>query len=163
MRSTTVRRKVRGAHDHRACVSATLDAADALARDRKLRLTERRREVLKIISRSHRPVGAYDVLAALAKASHGARLAPPTVYRALEFLLAHGLVHRIDSRNAYVACFAPRAPHRAHFLLCEQCGCATELASLELDSALATCARKAHFRVSRETVELIGVCKACAR
>ena len=163
MRAASRPRKSRNAHDHRACVSATLDAAEALANERKLRLTERRREVLKIITRSHRPVGAYDVLAALAKSSDSQRLAPPTVYRALEFLLAHGLVHRIDSRNAYVACFAPHSAHRAHFLLCERCGCATELASAELDTALAACARKAHFAVSRETVEMIGVCNACSK
>jgi Fur family transcriptional regulator, zinc uptake regulator len=163
MRNSPPRRRRREAHDHRACVSASLDAADALARERKLRLTERRREVLKIISSSHRPVGAYDVLAAMAKSSEAQRLAPPTVYRALEFLLAHGLVHRIDSQNAFVACFAPRSAHRAHFLLCERCGCATELASPELDAALAGCARKARFAVSRETVEMIGVCNACAR
>jgi Fur family zinc uptake transcriptional regulator len=147
-------------HDHRACVSESLGAADALAQEQKLRLTPRRREVLEIVSRSHRPIGAYDVLAKLTRLSR-ATLAPPTVYRALDFLQAHGLVHRISSQNAYVACFAPRAAHRAHFLLCEACGCATEIADPALDAALTSCARRARFAVSRETVEIIGHCAAC--
>jgi len=148
-------------HDHRHCVAASLSAADALARERRLRLTPRRREVLKIIARSHRPLGAYDVLAALGRAGRGTPK-PPTVYRALEFLLAQGLVHRIDSRNAFVACFRPARAHRAHFFLCEICGCASEVHSEDLGHALGACARDAGFTVKRETVEIIGKCRNCA-
>jgi Fur family transcriptional regulator, zinc uptake regulator len=147
-------------HDHRACVSESLGAAEALAHERKLRLTPRRREVLEIVARSHRPIGAYDVLAKLTKLARE-NLAPPTVYRALDFLQAHGLVHRISSQNAYVACFAPRAAHRAHFLLCECCGCATEIADPTLDAALTSCAKRARFTVARETVEISGRCRTC--
>jgi Fur family zinc uptake transcriptional regulator len=158
---TVTRDSRSGAHDHRRCVSAALGGAEALARERNLRLTARRRDVLKIISRSHRPLGAYDVIAALGKLS-GETPAPPTVYRALDFLIAHGLVHRIDSQNAFVACFHPRNPHRAHFLLCENCGSATEIADAELAATLAKCARRAGFAVARETVEMLGRCRDCA-
>jgi Fur family zinc uptake transcriptional regulator len=148
-------------HDHRPCVAASMSAAEALARQRRLRLTPRRREVLRIVARSHRPLGAYEVLAALAR-SGGESPKPPTVYRALDFLLAHGLVHRIDSRNAFVACFRPARAHRAHFFLCESCGCASEVQGEALGSAVAACAREAGFTVRRETVELIGRCRSCA-
>jgi len=149
------------AHDHRSCVAASLNAAEALARQHKLRLTARRREVLKIIARSHRPLGAYEVLAALGR---GRRQTPkpPTVYRALEFLVSQGLVHRIDSKNAFVACFRPSHAHRAHFFLCENCGCASEVTGESLGAALASCAREAGFEVTRETVEIAGRCRACA-
>jgi Fur family zinc uptake transcriptional regulator len=147
------------AHDHRACMTQTLATAEALARERGERLTPLRRRVLEIVLESHRPVGAYDVLAGLAR--DGTRPAPPTVYRALDFLRAQGFVHRIDSRNAFVACFAPAKAHRSHFLLCIACGLATEIEDATLDAVLAETARKAGFAIERETVEITGLCADC--
>src|SRR6185437_7641314 len=102
-----------------ACMAATLQSAEALAGARGEKLTKLRRRVLEIVLESHTPMGAYDVLATLAR--DGAKPAPPTVYRALDFLRAQGFVHRIDSLNAFAACFAPARAHRSHFFLC--CGC----------------------------------------
>ncbi len=108
------------AHDHRACMAGTLATAEALTRARGQKLTPLRRRVLEIVLESHAPMGAYDVLGTLARG--GAKPAPPTVYRALDFLCAQGLVHRIDSLSAFAACFAPERTHRGHFLLCRACG-----------------------------------------
>lgn len=69
---------------------------------RSARLTSQRRDVLSCVARSHAAVGAYEVIDRMA--DHGPRPAPITVYRALDFLAAHGLIHKIESRNAYVAC-----------------------------------------------------------
>jgi len=149
-------------HDHARCVTTVLAAAEAMARTRRVRLTPLRRRVLEIVARGHRPFGAYDVLAELAKAEpERARVAPPTVYRALDFLLAQGLIHRIDSRNAFVTCFAPERPHRAHFLLCEACGQATEIRDAALAKALEGTAAAAGFSILRETVEIAGRCADC--
>jgi Fur family zinc uptake transcriptional regulator len=150
------------AHDHRSCVSATLRAAEERAARNRLRFTPLRRLVLEIVSASHRPLGAYEVLAMFVRAAPSRRAAPPTVYRALDFLTANGFVHRIDSLNAYVACFAPGAPHRAYFFLCESCGRAAEIRDPGLATALAATAAAAAFRVARETVEIAGRCGACA-
>lgn len=147
-------------HDHRHCMRETLAAADSLARRRGLRFTPTRRRVLEIIAASHRPMGAYDILDVLGEAGH--RPAPPTVYRALEFLLREGFVHRIDTLNAYVACFAPQRRHRCHFLLCTGCGCVAEIEHGGLDRALALAAEAAGFAVERETVEIAGLCAACS-
>lgn len=147
-------------HDHRACMADTLAAAEALARARGEKLTDLRRRVLEIVAGSHAPVGAYDVLAAMARG--GARPAPPTVYRALDFLRAQGFVHRIDSLSAFVACFAPETAHRSHFLLCRQCGRAAEIDDPALDAALERAAKAAGFAKERETVEITGVCGECA-
>jgi Fur family zinc uptake transcriptional regulator len=147
-------------HDHAACKDSTLAAAEALARARGEKLTALRRRVLEIVLESHRPMGAYDVLAALAR--DGAKPAPPTVYRALEFLQAQGFVHRIDSLSAFAACFAPDKAHRSHFLLCRVCGRAAEIDDPVLDTALEAAARRAKFAVTRETVEITGVCAECA-
>jgi len=141
-------------HDHKACIASTLAAAEALG----AKLTPLRRRVLEIVLSSHTPMGAYDVLGALG----GAKPAPPTVYRALDFLTANGFVHRIDSRNAFVACFAPRKAHQSRFLLCRRCKRAAEIEDAALDEALAGAARRAGLAVERETVEITGVCADCA-
>jgi Fur family zinc uptake transcriptional regulator len=145
------------AHDHHRCQSSALEAAETLAAKRGVRLTPLRRRVLEIVLESHRPMGAYDVLKELSPA----KPAPPTVYRALDFLLAQGFVHRIDSLNAYIGCFSPERRHRSHFLLCSRCGRAAEIDDDALVAALAHAARAANFAVQRETVEISGLCSEC--
>ena len=94
-------------HDHRRCQRELLSAARRVCELRKLRLTTRRRQVLEILLASHQPLGAYDILAELNRAADAERIAPPIVYRALEFLLAEGFIHRIESRNAFISCVHP--------------------------------------------------------
>lgn len=146
-------------HDHGRCVGEALDRAASLCAARGKRLTELRRKVLELVLDRHRPVGAYDVLERLA-AERG-RVAPPTVYRALDFLVSEGLVHRIDSRNAFVGCVRADGPHRACFLLCRECGSVAELVDAALEAALAGLASRADFTVTRQVIELEGVCAAC--
>ncbi|MGE5503975.1 MAG: Fur family transcriptional regulator [Actinomycetota bacterium] len=146
-------------HDHGACVRSALDVAEAECRRRGARLTEVRRRVLELVWRSHRPVGAYALMEALA--GDGRAAAPPTVYRALDFLVAHGLVHRIESLNAFVGCSRPGAPHAGQFLLCSRCGAAAELADAAVDTVLAEAAARLGFTVVRQTVEIEGLCPAC--
>ncbi|MBV9992778.1 MAG: transcriptional repressor [Alphaproteobacteria bacterium] len=143
-------------HDHAACMAPSLKAAENLG----AKLTPLRRRVLEIVLAGHTPMGAYDVLATLAR--DGGKPAPPTVYRALDFLQAQGLVHRIDSRNAFVACFAPERSHQSRFFLCRACGRASEIEDAALDAALAAAAKRAGLTVERETIEITGVCAECA-
>jgi Fur family zinc uptake transcriptional regulator len=147
------------AHDHHACMADTLAAAESLAQSRGEKLTKLRRRVLEIVLESHRPAGAYDILGALAR--DGGKPAPPTVYRALDFLRAQGFVHRIDSLNAFAACFAPAKAHRSHFLLCRACGSASEIEDATLESALAAAASRTGFTAENETVEITGLCADC--
>jgi Fur family zinc uptake transcriptional regulator len=143
-------------HDHQVCMATTLLAAERLG----AKLTPLRRRVLEIVLESHKPVGAYDVLGHLAR--DGKRPAPPTVYRALDFLKGQGFVHRIDSLSAFVACFAPQKAHRSHFLLCRSCGRAAEIENPALDGALEAAARALGFAPEHETVEITGKCRECA-
>jgi Fur family zinc uptake transcriptional regulator len=147
-------------HDHGRCVSDALDRAASICAGRGKRLTDLRRRVLELVLDRHQPVGAYHVLERLA-AERG-RVAPPTVYRALDFLVSEGLVHRIDSRNAFVGCIRADGPHRACFLLCRECGSAAELVDATLEAALAGLARRAGFAVSRQVIELEGICAGCS-
>ena len=146
-------------HDHSSCVSHAVAAAEAECRRRGARLTDVRRRVLELVWSNHQPVGAYAVLEALAR--EGFCAAPPTVYRALDFLLAHGLVHRIERLNAFVGCSHPGTPHAGQFLLCNKCGAAAELDDPAADAALAAAAARLGFLASRQTVEIEGLCPAC--
>lgn len=147
------------AHDHDACAAKALAQAETAAAARGLRFTPLRHYVLEMLLASHKPVGAYDVLGALAREDSPARPSPPTVYRALDFLLEQGFVHRIASLNAYAACFSPAARHRAHFLICRDCGQAFEMADRNLEDALDDAAGT--FSVEQECVELSGLCPEC--
>lgn len=149
------RKKAFAPHDHESCIDAALDRAAALCARRGARLTELRRQVLELVWRGHQPVGAYDLLARMGRA------APPTVYRALDFLIEHGLVHRIESLNAYVGCDRPEATHQSQFLICTNCGVAAELDDPDLAAAAARRAAQLGFTVERQTVELRGRCPRC--
>lgn len=148
-----------GGHDHGTCVETALAAAAAVCVKRGARLTPLRRRVLELIWRNHAPVGAYDLLRALATTQPGA--APPTVYRALDFLLAHGLVHRIESLNAFVGCAHPQQTHGGQFLLCSDCGAAAEVHDPRVDAAIGRRAAELGFAVGRKTVEVQGLCGPC--
>lgn len=146
-------------HNHGHCVEEALDRADAVCATQGARLTALRREVLELVWRGHEPVGAYVLLDAL-KRTHP-HAAPPTVYRALEFLTAHGLIHRIESLNAYIGCDHPERPHTGQFLLCAKCSAAAEIDDPSVTRALSKTAGGLGFAVLRQTVELSGLCPTC--
>lgn len=152
----------RARHNHEPCIRDAREAAEALARERGLRFTPLRWLVFEIVLASHRPIGAYDILNELARAPGRRKPAPPTVYRALDFLMRLGLVHRIDTLSAYAACFAAERRHRVHFLLCKACGCVAEIEDGALEAALSRAAEAAGFAAERETVEISGLCRDCA-
>ena len=142
-----------GTHDHDACIAAALDAAAQCCADRQLQLTPLRRRVLEILLDSHVAMGAYDVLERLRIDGFSAK--PPTAYRALAFLTENRLAHRIESRNAFVACSRPgAADHDPAFLICSGCG---RVAEAEAPPAPAG----GGFRVDHLVVEAQGLCPGC--
>jgi Fur family zinc uptake transcriptional regulator len=147
-------------HDHDRCARGALDEAARVCTARGARLTPIRRRVLELIWRSHAPIGAYDLLAALA--GDGRRAAPPTIYRALDFLQQHGLVHRIASLNAFVGCPSPARRHVGQFLICGQCGNAAEIDDAGIARAIARSTGGLGFAVDRVAVEISGRCLTCA-
>jgi Fur family zinc uptake transcriptional regulator len=147
-------------HDHAHCTAELLARAEKACAAQGARLTGQRREILNCVAESHKAVGAYDIIARLGR--QGPRPAPITVYRALDFLTAHGLVHKIESRNAFVACLHPHAGNGAALLVCETCGTVAEMdcdaAFLELQMAAAD----QHFATRHTVIELTGTCAECA-
>ncbi len=153
------------AFSHRT--QARLRQADALCVRRGARLTDIRRLVLGFILEAEAPLGAYDLLDRLRMARAGA--APPTVYRARDFLLEHGLVHRVERLAAFVGCVAEdhdsedQGGHPAQFLICRGCGHVAEIDDPEVSAALARAAAGQGFSLARATVEAEGLCTECAR
>lgn len=147
-------------HDHRHCVSSALAEADTLCERAGVRLTTLRKRVLELVWQSHKPLGAYDILAELST-QDGRRAAPPTVYRALDFLLENGLVHRIASLNAFIGCNHPEHPHQGQFLICRNCHTAIELEQAAISAAIDHAARSVDFQVEGQTVEVVGLCAIC--
>jgi Fur family zinc uptake transcriptional regulator len=148
-------------HDHQHCIADALDRAAALCEQRGSRLTDIRRRVLELVWRNHAPVGAYDLLDEIRK--DGRAAAPPTVYRALDFLREQGLVHRLESLNAFVGCTRPDRSHVSQFLICTGCQAVAELDAPEVGSAVSQSAAKAGFIVDRMTIEMQGLCPACGK
>ena len=146
--------------DHERCSADALAHAEALCAKRGERLTAMRRKVLEALTASHKPLGAYELIDQVAL--QGPRPAPITIYRALDFLTAQGLVHRIESRNAFLACIhnhASDAP--VVFLICEQCGAAGEAPSAAVADSLNAAAKSAGFAPKARVIEISGVCRHC--
>ncbi|MTJ81431.1 MAG: transcriptional repressor [Telmatospirillum sp.] len=147
-------------HDHAGCVKSALDAAAACCEKHGARFTALRRRVLELVWTSHEPIGAYALLDTLK--AEGQAAAPPTVYRALDFLIEQGLVHRLERLNAFVGCPHPDSRHSAHFLICTECGRAAELRdNPAIDAAIRQAADAFGFTVSRQTIEVEGICPDC--
>ena len=146
-------------HDHLRCVAHAMAEAERVCRERGARLTPLRARVLEIVWQSHKPSGAYDILGVLA--AEGRSAGPPTVYRALDFLLEHGLVHRLASLNAVVGCRRPGHAGSGQFLICRACGNAAEINDEGIERAIVRSATTEGFRVKGHSVEVSGICPDC--
>ena len=146
-------------HDHDDCVANAMATAEKLCRDRGLRFTALRQRVLTLVWDSHKPVGAYDILERLS--AEGRRAAPPTVYRALDFLIEAGLVHRLDSLNAFIGCPDPARSHSGQFLICRRCRTVAELDDPEIDELVGAKAATFGFSAVHQMLEIQGVCRNC--
>jgi Fur family transcriptional regulator, zinc uptake regulator len=147
-------------HDHGRCASAAIAHAEVLCAARAQRLTPMRRHVLEALLDSHRPLGAYEIIERLAALG---RPAPITVYRALDFLRDNGLVHRIESRNAFVACVHNHGggDDLIVFLICERCGAVGEAPGANVAETLKASARAAGFAPESPVIEIAGICAHC--
>lgn len=148
-----------GHHDHSRCVAEALERADRLCDARRVRLTPLRRKVLELVLESHRPAGAYDLLERLGDGAR--RAAPQTVYRALDFLIEQGLVHRLSSLNAFIGCAGPDLAHAGQFLICGTCREVTEIVDPAAFRPLLAEAGSRGFAVTAVNIELSGLCAAC--
>lgn len=148
------------AHDHAHCADGVMARAEAVSEAHGARLTPVRRRALEILLQSHRALGAYEVLQKLAEDGYGNQ--PPVAYRALDFLVDHGLAHRIRRLNAFAACMHPGEAHSPVFFICRACDAVAEAPVDAVRGALEAAARPLGFAIERANVEALGLCPACA-
>ena len=140
---------------------AALVRAEAICRERRQRLTPIRRAVLAALYDTHKPVGAYEIIDILGP-QEGKTLAPITIYRALDFLMEQGFVHRLASRNAFIACPHGHGPEElVAFLICDSCGGVDERCSPSLSKALVEMLRGEQFAPRHPVLEISGLCGHC--
>lgn len=148
-------------HNHAHDAAAFVRQVEQACRERGLRLTPLRREVLQLLARSDKPVKAYDLLDQL-RDVHG-NAAPPTVYRALDFLMENGFIHKLESINAYVSCHHPTQSHQVPFLICDVCDDAQEVCDQHVAELIEAQAGTLGFRPQAQVLEVHGVCKRCRK
>ena len=171
-------------HPHDAQHFSSADIVERLAaaiehcRVRGVRFTQLRKQIYELILQAKKPVGAYDLMTQLQqmrltevsdttdlmdgqKRQLPKNVAPPTVYRSLEFLLSEGLIHQLTSINAYVPCCHPRAEHTAAFLICDICLRVQECSSLPVQEMMSFAEQDVGFTVTHSVIELRGRCQTC--
>ena len=149
-------------HDHGRCTAEAMAHAEQVCARRTQKFTPIRRQVLQALLSSHRPLGAYEVIDELAKSMP--RPAPITVYRALDFLMENGLVHRIESRNAFLACAHDHdETSMVAFLICDHCGSVGEIPAAPVAQSLNAAARASGFAPKLSVVEIAGTCAHCQK
>ena len=150
-------------HHHVHDAAGFVAAVEAACHERGLRLTPIRARVLGLIAEAGQPVKAYDLLDRFRALDDAGSAAPPTVYRALDFLLANGFIHKLQSVNAFVACHHPNSDqHSVPFLICDRCHSAVELEDREVVTQLEARAKALGFHPQAQTLEVHGLCARCA-
>lgn len=146
-------------HDHTHCIASALQVAETTCSEQGIQLTPARRRTFEILLQEHRAMGAYEVLEHLRASGHGSQ--PPVAYRALDFLVKHGFVHRIERLNAFIACAHPGERHAPCFLICRSCETVAEAPARPAADALSVSAADMGFKVERVAIEAEGLCPAC--
>lgn len=142
-------------------IDQALHYAEAICQQKSVRLTTLRRHIFTLICQEKGFVKAYDLLEKLKGSSYSAK--PPTVYRALDFLIEHRLIHKLNSINAYAPCTHPDAHHQCFFMICTECQTINECCNYDLEKNIQSMADASQFSVKRTTIEIEGICANCNR
>ncbi len=142
-------------------LSDTLRHVEKLCRVRGVRLTAHRRTVLELLYVSDKPLSAYEILDQMRSDTHNPT--PPVVYRALDFLIKQGLIHKLECLHAFMACPHPEHPHSSQFLICDGCGEVCEIENREITQSLLSAEKVTGFKTKRPIVEFLGTCSQCSK
>jgi Fur family zinc uptake transcriptional regulator len=145
----------------KASIANVIRRAEALCQQRGVRLTQQRKAVLQLVCESNKPLSAYELLDQMRATLKNP--APPTIYRALDFLLEQGLIHKLESLHAFIGCTHPEHPHASQFLICADCGDVAEVEDPHLAESLQAAEKATGFRTKRPIVELLGTCAGCTQ
>jgi Fur family zinc uptake transcriptional regulator len=149
-------------HDHDTCIQEALQNAKQICQVKGGVLTDIRRQVLELIWRNHHPVKAYDIIEKFKPSERTQGAAKPTtIYRALEFLLEKGLIHRVESLNAFIGCSNPLHVHELILLICKKCENVQERSAERVMESIKTELQQVHFMAHSKIIEIHGVCERC--
>ena len=149
-------------HDHDTCIQEALQNAKQICQVKGGVLTDIRRQVLELIWRNHHPVKAYDIIEKFKPSERTQGAAKPTtIYRALEFLLEKGLIHRVESLNAFIGCSNPLHVHELILLICKKCENVQERSAERVMESIKTELQQAHFIAHSKIIEIHGLCDRC--
>jgi Fur family zinc uptake transcriptional regulator len=146
-------------HNHQLCMTQTLRTAEKVCLDKGVRLTSIRRRILELVCSSHKALGAYELLDLFREEDIKAK--PVTIYRALDFLMEAGLVHKIESLNAFIGCMQAETQHETVILICDECKNAYELEATSVYQKIFTMSKKVQFTPTFLNIELHGLCVSC--
>ncbi|WP_428355385.1 transcriptional repressor [Methyloprofundus sp.] len=150
---------LQGGHNHRGCIDHALQTAEQICLTKGVRLTALRKQVLELICANHKAIGAYELLDLLREQDPKAK--PVTIYRALDFLITAGLVHKIESLNAFIGCLQAETQHKSAILICDQCKNAYEIDATAVYESLFALSEAVQFQPHCLTLELHGLCASC--
>ncbi|WNO09216.1 Fur family transcriptional regulator [Teredinibacter sp. KSP-S5-2] len=149
-------------HNHEKCIEVALNKAKAHCERSGARLTRLRKEVLKLVWQSHSPLGAYSLIKQLEQTSSRDKVGPPTVYRALDFLVEQGLVYKVRSLNAFIG-VSTHNQKKVTFLVCQECGFTEEVTNNSIQQAINLLASQHRFSVNHQVMEILGLCAKCKK
>lgn len=148
-------------HDHAHCIQQALETASQLCGQRGVQLTPIRKQVLELIWSSHKTIKAYELLDRIKPLQQAAK--PATIYRALDFLIEQGLIHRVESLNAFIGCCCSERSHEQLLLICKQCQQVEERTASEVMQVLKVEFAQAGFTVHSKAIEIHGLCLTCTQ
>ena len=146
-------------HKHSDCVKSIIEKAEQVCDKNSLKLTPIRRKVLEVIIANHKPTKAYDILTKLKDSGFSDK--PPTVYRALDFLIENKIVHKLNTLNAYIACFSDKIEEICYFLICEKCQNIEEIRDKKLVKTLANIGKDKKADIKSVCLEIGFRCEEC--
>jgi Fur family zinc uptake transcriptional regulator len=146
-------------HNHNKCIEDSFEKAKEICNKNGLRFTDLRQKIFSIILQNHQPSKAYDVLSILQKEDSSAK--PATIYRALDFLIECGLLHKLHISNSYVVCSHPLKHNRCSFLICNECNEVQESCDKDLATEVDNIGSKNNFKIEYVAIEIRGVCSSC--
>ena len=148
-------------NDHKKCIDDALKKADLICQDKGLRFTKIRRFIFKQICKSHKPAKAYDLLSEVSKMNYSAK--PPTVYRALDFLMDNGFIHKINTLNAYITCSHSLKHNQCYFIICNKCEEVQECCDDSITDSINTTLAQNRFSYKDIALEISGSCNNCLK
>ena len=147
--------------NHKKCIDDAMSKAEFICQDKGLRFTEIRKFILRLIWENHKPSKAYDLLDKISKMNYSAE--PPTIYRALDFLMDNGFIHKINSLNAYIGCVHPLKHNQCYFIICKNCNHVEECCDESITNSIQKTLSVNRFSHKDITLEISGDCYDCLK